>query len=315
MGIDDFLRKTDEPTAIVSYPIREVYRGAKGTSILGLSPDVLGASLNKEIVPPVQVVRRPGLGDKIFALAALHTFLEENPGTDITFSGLDTDIWLKQIPWVKTGINFECNTIVNLDNVRCNGGDRAQIMGEALGVEVEDIRFPIDVPKKSSYNLHLPKKYYVFAPFAARNGPRSIPMKTVIEILSNSPVPLAFKDVERYNLSLSSNVYNATGTDMLDTLVLLRDCAGVIGCDSGIPWLAAAMNIPALVFMSHVSRLERAMTTRNVWAIETPAPCLCGDHVNTRPECRWKEKIPACALYLTPELVRYSMIEFDRMAR
>jgi len=314
MTIESFLQQTSDPQAVVSYPIREVHRGKNGTTVLGLPPDVLDASTKNEIVFPIQVVRRPGLGDKVFALASIFAYLKQNPKADVTFSGLDSDTWLKQIPWVKTGINPKCKTVINLDNVRNNGGDRTQIMGDALGVEVEDIRFPIDVPK-ASVDLHLPKKYYVFAPFAARNGPRSLPMPAVLEVLKSSPVPLVFTDSVRYNLPLSSNVYNGSGLSMLDTLALLDGCSGVVGCDSGLVWLASAMNRPALCFFSHVSRLERTMTCKNIWAVETISPCLCGDHVGTRPDCRWKEKIPACLQHVDEMFLRYCLIEFDRMVR
>jgi hypothetical protein len=313
LTIEEFLQKTPNPKAVVSYPIREVHRGKKGTTVLGLPPDVLDASTKNEIVFPIQVVRRPGLGDKVFGLAACHALFKQNPKADVTFSGLDSDTWLKQIPWVKTGINPKCKTVINLDNVRNNGGDRTQIMGEALGVEVEDIRFPIDIPKWS-IDLHLPKKYYVFAPFAARNGPRSLPMPAALEVLQSSPVPLVFTDSVRYNLPLSSNVYNGSGLSMLDTLALLDGCSGVVGCDSGLVWLASAMGRPALVFGSHVSRLERTMTCRDMWWVETPVACgPCGDHVGTRPQCRWRERVPACLQHVTAEFVRYAMIEFHRM--
>ena len=198
-----------------------------------------------------------------------------------------------------------------------SGGLDSTLAGKVLlelGVEVEDIRFPITIPKQSSVNLHLPKKYYVFAPFAAGNGPRSIPLSVAEEVLRSSPIPLALCDVQRYNIGMSTNTFNASGLDMLDVLVLLKNSAGVIGCDSGLPWLASAMGVPALVWGSHVSRLERTMTTKDMWWVETPAPCgPCGDFVGTMPQCRWKENVPQCYAPVSSEFVRYTLIEFDRM--
>jgi hypothetical protein len=310
--IDDFLKHLDEPKATIAYPIRQQYQGKSGTSILGLDPEVCGtAAFDRQIVSPVQVIRRPGLGDKVFALAATYTYTQQNPDIDVTFSGLDNDTWLKQIKWVNIGINHECKSVVNLDNTPPNGGDRTKLMGHIMGVEVEDIRFPIVVPRRK---LGITKPYFVFSPFAARRGPRSLPLKTVMSVMSKSPIPIVFVDSLKYDFEIGPNATDCSGATVLDLLVLLDGCEGVISCDTGVPWLGAAIGKPSLVLFSHVPKEDRTQTISNCWGISSIASCSpCGDHVGTCPPCRLKEAIIPCVSYYTPEYVNYMMREFAWM--
>lgn len=312
MSIDDLLRNLSNPKATIAYPQRVIHRSDTGHDVLGLDPAVQTLVMQGQtLVEPLQVVRRPGLGDKVFALAATYAYLQEHPEADVTFSGLDTDSWLSLIPWVKTGVNPACNTVVNLDNTPCNGGDRTRLMGGILGVDVTSIEFPIIIPKKK---LGLKKPYYVFVPFAARCGPRSLPLETTLSILRKSPVRLAVTDGMKYAWDgLDSKVANCTGMDMFELVALLSECAGVIGIDTGVPWLGAALGRPVLVMGGHVAGHERTQCCRNVLWV-TPQLCrVCGDHVGTRPDCRWQDAVPKCMSHLTPEFVRFQMREFEKI--
>lgn len=309
--IDEFLKRLNDPLSTIAYPTKPIGHSDTGHVVYGLDPSINAAMADREIVGPVQVVRRPGLGDKVFALSAVHQYVTENPDMDVTFAGLDTDTWLKQIPWVKTGINPDCNTVVNLDNTPCNGGDRVQLMGQCLGVEVNSIEFPITVPRKK---LGLKKPYYVFAPWAARKGPRSLPTATVISLLKNSPVPLALTDSVRAEYEVGSGNANCTGLGMLDLISLISESAGVIGADTGVPWLGAALGKEVLIFGSHVPARDRTQTCRNVLWVEANVPCgPCGDHCGTMPECRFKDRVPLCTSFYTPEFMRFQMREFERL--
>lgn len=311
--IEELIRRLDNPLSTIAYPTKPINHSDTGHVVYGLDPSINAAMADREIVGPVQVVRRPGLGDKIFGLAAAYAFCQQNPDMDVTFAGLDTDTWLKQIPWVKTGINPDCNTVVNLDNTPCNGGDRVELMAGILGVRGPvSIEFPITVPRKK---LGLKKPYFVFAPWAARKGPRSLPTATVISLLKNSPIPLALTDSVRAEYEVGDGNTNCTGLGMLDLLVLLSESAGVVGCDTGVVWLGQAMSRPALCFFSHVAACDRSMTTRNLMAVKSPASCAanCGDHCGTMPECRFKDRVPLCTSFYTPEFMRFQMREFERL--
>lgn len=311
--IDELLRRLDDPLATIAYPTKPTNHSDTGHVVYGLDPSINAAMADREIVGPVQVVRRPGLGDKVFAIAACSAFVKQHPDIELTFAGLDTDTWLKQIPWVKTGINPDCNTVVNLDNTPCNGGDRVQLMGQILGVEVTSIEFDIRIPRKK---LGLKRPYYVFAPWAARKGPRSLPMASVVEILKRSPVPLALTDSVRAEYEVGPNVVNCTGLGMLDLISLISESAGVIGADTGVPWLAtAALKKTVLIFGSHVPAKDRTQTCRNILWISSPASCAknCGDHCGTMPECRFKDHVPLCTSFYTPEFMRFQMREFERL--
>lgn len=316
MGIAEYLRRVDDPKAVISYPMHVLYKSDTGHDVIGISPEATTAALNgRPLLPPLQVVRRPGLGDKVFAIAAIRALMEQQPDVDVTFSGLDTDTWMEPcLPWLKVGINHGANTVVNLDNTPCNGGDRAQLMGNLLGVSVTSIEFPI---RTKRIKLGVKKPYYVFAPWAASRGPRSLPVSTILEVLKHSPIPLALTDVVAADYELGPNVQNCTGLGMLKLISLIAGSEGVVGVDSGIPWLASAMSSkPCLVYGSHVPAEDRVMTTHSMLWIRPVAACApCQDHVGTTPQCRWKERVPACIAHLTPEFVRHTMREFERLRR
>jgi len=310
MTIAEYIRTLDDPKAAIAYPLKALYQSDSGNRVVCLDHTVQQRVRSGDrLVGPLQVIRRPGLGDKVFAIAACYEYLAQHPESDLTFSGYDTDTWLKYLPWLKTGLNMKANTVVNLDNTPCNGGDRTQLMGKILGVEVTSIEFPIKVPKR---NLGLPSRYYVFVPFANQNGPRSLPLETTLEVLRRSPLPLVFTDAKSYEFELGHGVVNRSGLGMDELLALVAGSAGVIACDTGVPWLAAAMGKPAMVFFSHVRSWERTNTCQHVLAVDSPADCAknCGDHVGSRPACRWRDGVPSCTRYYTPELVRHYMREF-----
>lgn len=313
--IGDFIKRTSDPAAAISYRVKVLYESSNGDNVLGVDPHVQElARAGQPLVGPLQVVRRPGLGDKVFALAACYAYVQEHPEVDMAFSGLDTDTWMSHvIDWVKIGVNPDCNTVVNLDNTPCNGGDRTKLMGDILGVDVTTIEFPIKIPRKQH---NIPKPYYVFVPFAAMAGPRSLPIVTIKELLSYVPLRVALTDAKKYDFAnLSSNVVNCTGMDMMGLIALIADSAGVIAVDTGVPWLAAAMGKPCLVMFSHIRSAERTMTCHHVWGVEPQVLCAksCGDHIGTRPQCRWKESVPVCMAGYSPSFVRYLMREFERM--
>lgn len=316
MTIAELLRNLDDVKSTVAYPMKQIYSTSSGSPVIGLNAAVQTlVRSGQPLVEPIQVVRRPGLGDKVFALAATYAYLQEHPDADVTFSGLDTDSeWMSNvIDWVRIGVNPDCNTVVNLDNTPCNGGDRTRLMGEALGVDVVDMSFPIRVPRK---NLGIKKPYYVLVPFAARQGPRSLPMKTVLEILQRPNLPLVVTDSLEYAFSgMASTVTNATGMKMLDLISLIEGAAGVVSVDSGVAWLACAMSKPVLVLGGHVASEDRTMTTSNMLWTSPQCSCFrgCGDHVGTTPQCRFKEAIPACMQRLTTDFVRFQMREFGKI--
>lgn len=316
-SIADFIKKLDNPKAPIAYPKMTLYESTSGDKVIRLKPDVQErVRRGQKIVGPLQVIRRPGLGDKVFALAACSTFTKQYPEVELTFSGMETDTWLpKVIDWLPIGLNPHCNTVANLDNTPCNGGDRAKLMGDILGVDVTTIEFPIKIPRKQH---NIPKPYYVFVPFAAMAGPRSLPIVTIKELLSYIPLRVALTDAKKYDFAnLSSNVVNCTGMDMMGLIALIADSAGVIAVDTGVPWLAAAMGKPSLIMFSHIRSAERTMTCHNVWGVEPQVLCAksCGDHIGTRPQCRWKESVPVCMAGYSPSFVRYLMREFERMAK
>jgi ADP-heptose:LPS heptosyltransferase len=185
-------------------------------------------------------------------------------------------------------------------------------MGQIMGVEVEDIRFPIAIPRRK---LGITKPYFVFSPFAARRGPRSLPLKTVISVMSKSPIPIVFVDSLKYDFEIGPNASDCSGGSMLDLIALLDGCEGVISCDTGVPYIGAALGKPSLVLFAHVDKNDRVQTISNCWGIDSPIDCArsCGDHVGTSPPCRLREAVAKCVSYYTPEYVKYLMREFAWM--
>ena len=68
MDTDLYIRQVDDGSEIVAYRTRPLQHTLGGTTVIGMPAAVTHAAANdRDIIDPVQVIRRPGLGDKMFA--------------------------------------------------------------------------------------------------------------------------------------------------------------------------------------------------------------------------------------------------------
>jgi len=71
---------------------------------------------------------------------------------------------------------------------------------------------------------------------------------------------------------------------------------------------------PAIGFFSHVPPNHRVLCTNTILAIDSPAVCSpCYDHIGTMPPCKFRDSIPKCIEYYTPETIFYLIEELKGM--
>jgi len=264
---------------------------------------------------PLHIIRHPGLGDKVFALAAAWAFKQEHPDITIYFETHDyCKNWIERVPFVRFGRPAELAQTVDFDNIPANAGDRCKLFGRMLGVEVNDIRFPVET---FPYWRPLPEQYAVFAPWCGPWKLRSLPQDTIKAALRHfTDVPLAI--VSKDPCPFPSSHIDLTGPRQgpLECLWdILGSAAAVISVDTGITWMAAALGKPTLAFFGHVPPQDRAAACHTVYIVEPHMDCPmfpCGDHGAPPAPCGATEE-PKCMKAYTPEVVLWKIREFLAM--
>lgn len=293
MGIDDAKQ-------IIQYPLQVIGRGINGSKILGVSPALPDDYINlRKIVQPVLVNRQPGLGDRIFALAAAYAYHQAHPFHQIGFSGMPCDEeWLSWIPWLDQHNIDDTNTIVQLNISPHTAGDRAKAMGRAMGVDVTSLSFPINVPDIGPV---IDEEYIVFSPFNNKYGFRSIPSEIVTNVAARTSHKIVVLDAMKHNIE-GNNVVNLTGKLKLEEVFgVISRAIGLIGVDSGLMWVANALKIPGLCMFGHVAAEERIACTTDMIGINTVAPCgPCGDMISIKNKCKWMGRTLKCMSYCSP---------------
>lgn len=306
-----YFKGVDDASNIIQYPLRELKSGDNGTAVLGLSPSLPDDCTNtRQIIPPVLVNRQPGIGDRIFALAAAYAYHKKHPYHQISFLGDDEDAeWLSWIPWLEQDCIKDTNTIVQLNHTPISGGDRAQIMGKMMGVDVKSICLDINVPKDAGPIID--EDYIVFVPFARNRGPRSIPPDIVANVLCRIPYKTVMIDHDRFSCS-GNNVINMSGELRLAEVFGVIDRArGVVCVDTGLAWVSAALEKPTLCMFGHVGARERAQCTKHFIGVDSCSQCApCGDLLNITPKCRFRSRIPKCMQYYSSNNI---LIFFDTL--
>ena len=297
MGIDDAKQ-------IIQYPLQVIGKGINGNKILGVSPALPDDYTKlRKIVQPVLVNRQPGLGDRIFALAAAYAYHQAHPFHQIGFSGMECDKeWLSWIPWLDQHNIDDTNTIVQLNLSPHTAGDRAKAMGRAMGVDVTSLSFPINVPDIGPV---IDEEYIVFSPFNNKYGFRSIPSEIVTNVAARTSHKIVVLDAMKHNIE-GNNIVNLTGKLKLEEVFgVISRAIGLIGVDSGLMWVANALKIPGLCMFGHVAAEERIACTTDMIGINTVAPCgPCGDMISIKNKCKWMGRTLKCMSYCSPSNIR-----------
>ena len=287
----------DDAKQIIQYPLQVIGKGINGSEILGVSPALPDdCTILRKIVPPVLVNRQPGLGDRIFALAAAYAYHQAHTFHQIGFSGMPCDEeWLSWIPWLDQHNIDDTNTIVQLNISPHTAGDRAKAMGRAMGVDVTSLSFPINVPDIGPV---IDEEYVVFAPFNNKYGFRSIPSEIVTNVVSRTRYKIVILDAMKHDIE-GNNVVNLTGKLKLEEVFgVISRARGLIGVDSGLMWVANAIKIPGLCMFGHVAAEERIACTTDMIGINTVASCgPCGDMISIKNKCKWMGRTLKCMSY------------------
>jgi hypothetical protein len=303
----------DSKKAVFQYPLHVLSTTKKGTKISGIDPSIAPAVEKRELIDPIQFTRRPGLGDRIFALAAVGAY-KKTHRKKLWFSATDKDEWLDWVPFIEHGINNFANTVVNFDNVPANAGDRATFMASLLGCELFDLQMPIKIPNQFRDRIERP--YFVFVPFSSRRGPRSLPHNVVNDVCNKSSDRLVLID-DLPHESPGLNLVNQTASLSTEELIgIVADAEAVISVDTGPLYVAAMLGKPAIGFFSHVPPEHRVLCTNTIIAIDSPAVCSpCYDHIGTIPPCKFVENVPKCISYYTTETIFYLMEELKGLLK
>jgi len=314
-AIESYVANTDNPFAVVQYPLQVLKTSDSGMKLKGVEPHVLNAIALDEkrpIVSPVQIIRQPGLGDRIFALAAAYAYRQKHPRTRITFQATMHDSeWLSWLPFIRVGLDKKAKTVVNFDNLGANIGDRATVMADVLDVQLASLQFPINVPDNI---MTLPDKpYYVFVPFASRRGPRSLPRDIIDTVLDKTDMQIVLIDTMPYETKTERTINLSSRIGFQELFALIHGSAGIIGVDTGPLFVGLAMGKPTMILFSHVAANRRILAANNVVAYDSIASCApCGDHINSRPSCDMKDPVAKCMRHYTAEFLLYAMMEFAK---
>jgi Glycosyltransferase family 9 (heptosyltransferase) len=256
----------------------------------------------------LQVIRHPGLGDAVFACAAIWAHKKEFPFSKIYFQTFDYNkTWLDWVPFLKFGLAESPDKVVNFDNMELSCGDRTEMMGRMLGVSADSISFPINIPEK---DFNLPKNYIAFSPFNQSRSIRSLPTKTIRHILDTTDLPLVFLDSKP--LGFPTKHIDLGGKLKVEELwQVINGAKAVISVDTGPAWIGASLKRPTLICFSCVPPQDRLMTTETVWAMEPNVSCYPCRDVSYPPKCsKDKTKPLLCMEYYEPKLLEYKIREF-----
>jgi len=256
----------------------------------------------------VQIIRYPGLGDRVFVLAACYALLQQKPNVQIYFDTIkENQGWVQWVPFINFGLHPNPQHIINFDNIPAGGCDRTKAMGKRLGVDVNSFEFPINIPQHDPIvNL---EKYIVFAPFNSGRSCRSLIPQTIEYVLNYVDFPLVLVDANEYPISMPSPHINTSGQLSLEALwCLINDAIGVVAVDTGISWVGAALGKPVLTFFTMIPPEELIMACQTCWSVIPYCDCYPCGNVGFPPPC---QKLPTeCQLGYTGEIVTYKIKEF-----
>ena len=314
-AIETYVSGVDNPYEIVQYRLQTLQTSSSGMKLKGVEPDILDTIAldeKKPIVSPVQVIRQPGLGDRIFALAATYAYKQQHPKTRVTFQATKYDAeWLSWLPFIKVGLDKKAKTVINFDNLSANIGDRATAMADVIDVKLPSLQFPINIPKNV---MSVPDKpYYVFVPFASRRGPRSLHRAIIDSVLLNTDLQLVLIDTMPYETKTKRVINMSAKIGFPELFTLIQESAGVIGVDTGPLFVSLAMGKPTMALFSHVGAKNRILAAQNVTAYDSVTRCApCGDHISSRPSCKFEDEIALCMQHYTVPFLLYAMKEFAK---
>ena len=267
----------------------------------------------------VLLVRSRGLGDVIFALTAGYALKQQKPTMRV---GLMTDrayvALAKWYPWLDAAVEHvkDGDWEIRVDLQKAfdvtSRRDRAQLMGEALGVYAQTMP-RITVPPEMQESIRKeyvdqPHPWIAFAPYSSGwSKTRSLPVDVagqLLELLSKREGTVFLMDRLYINhLPRTANCINVSQRlPLLDATALVSLCDGFVGTDSGMLWVAATCGVPAVATFTHIHPDARWQTANNMTALWADMPCSpCGDFAND-PPCHNADR-HLCARLFTAEQI------------
>lgn len=249
----------------------------------------------------LEVKRTLGMGDTIFALAAVHAYKQARPKTTVWFRASHPLQPLVECSGDVTLLPTrapEGRTIIDLDTIPTDTDEcRYHRMAAELGVAPIDLTVPWQFPKHIEERVRqdFPQisNAVVFTPWCGGFAPtRSIPDRVIREFIEYCPHALLLRHVEK-KAGFERVPNNICGWHFgeIYLAVLLKQAKAVVSVDSGPAYLAISVGTPTVVAFTHIaarSRLGAAdieKSTVEVW--EPQLDCVpCGDFPDpANPPC------------------------------
>lgn len=267
----------------------------------------------------LRVKRTIGLGDTIFALAAVHAFKQEHPELNVLFEARsDLRVFVEMSVDVTSAVvdgPVPNTDFVDLDQAPVGSQQcRYELMAEMLSATARGLSVPWRIPKhvqaKVRRDYPVIKETVVFTPWCGGFAPtRSIPDEVAREFIDQCPHTLILRHVEeKPGFEQVPNNICGLRFGEIYLAALLKQAKAVVSVDSGPAYLAISLGTPTVVAFTHIAasaRLGEAdlkRATIEVW--EPTLDCVpCGDFADpANPPCD-KAGVPrgACAKTLTAD--------------
>lgn len=245
------------------------------------------------------IVRRTlGLGDTIFALAAVHAFKQQCPQVQVWFeASKERQEWVEWSDDVETSARAPRSNcvLIDLDKLPTDVSmARYLVMARHLGVEGESLHIPWSIPEDEQAVLRewlgRPEDLTLLAPWCvARLVTRSIPSAAIRRFIHHHNGPVALLHHIRVPEYDDLGALNLTGETPSGTLIALCCLAkACVGVDAGPVYVAASADKPTTIAYTHIDpRARISPADTNVSAVVPSVDCFpCGDFADpNNPPC------------------------------
>lgn len=256
--------------------------------------------------------RTVGLGDTLFALNAIRAFKQAHPRVPVWFDFGGTE-WEQLRPWLPDILEQVAPPttapVVDFDTVPTDADAcRYKLMAEMLGVEVDSLSLPWDLPASWMHRVaqdypHI-GDHVLLAPWCGGSAvTRSLPDQVIHELLDQDEFPVLLQHPQPHE-GFDGLPNTILGDCPLPrTAALCAQAKAVVAVDTGSAYLAASMGVPTVVVFTHIAPEHRLLPQSNVaWVTPDTLDCgPCGDF-------EWPPKCPdgglaQCAVAITSESI------------
>lgn len=213
----------------------------------------------------------------------MRAYLGEHPSAKVwfDFGNEDRAIMRRWLPMIEKGRPPKDATMVDLDTISTASTKvRYQEMGRALGVEVNTLSLPWELPRSllATTKADYPNigTHIALEPWSGGCAvTRSLPDDVVWGLAGQREFPTILVHHEPVGAfaGLPNNLSGNLPLDQLFAVVSLS--RATVSIDTGVAWVAASMGKPTVVAFTHIDPAHRVLPQDNI-AVVTPGELPCG---------------------------------------